>query len=156
MHGPSRRTTAGSVSWRALESGSCLTAHAMLRSVLVRPGQGRLSRTPEADETCPGGKQPGRAVVTAGPGGFLAHDGGALDEYPCRWQRWQGRGQIRAAALGGMEHGSLAIGGCTAAMAVLVAGRGAPPLDLSVGPRRPEAGDLRTAVRADAASISRA
>ena len=64
--------------------------------------------------------------------------------------------KIRSAALGGMEHGILAIGGCAAAMAVLVAGRGAPPLDLSVGPRRPEAGDLRTAIRADAACISRA
>jgi hypothetical protein len=72
------------VSWRALESGSCQTAHAMLRSVLVCPGQDRASQTPEADETCPGGKQPGRAVVTADFGGFLAHDGGALDEYPCR------------------------------------------------------------------------
>jgi hypothetical protein len=64
--------------------------------------------------------------------------------------------KIRAAALGGMEHGILAIGDYAAAMAVLVSGRSAPPLDLSVGPRRPEAGDLRTAVGADAASISRA
>jgi hypothetical protein len=52
MHGRIMRTTAGSVSWRPLESGSCQTAQAMLRSVLVRPGQDRLFRTPEADETC--------------------------------------------------------------------------------------------------------
>ncbi len=57
------------------------TAQAMLRSVLVRAGQDLPSGTLEAAETCPGGEEPGRAVVAAGFGGFLPHGGGALDEY---------------------------------------------------------------------------
>ena len=36
------------------------------------------------------------------------------------------------AALGGLEHGVLAIGGCAAAIAVLVSGRGQPPMDFTL------------------------
>jgi hypothetical protein len=36
------------------------------------------------------------------------------------------------AALGGLEHGVLAIGGCAAAIAVLASGRGQPPMDFTV------------------------
>ena len=36
------------------------------------------------------------------------------------------------AALGGLEHGVLAIGGCAAAIAVLVSGRGQPPMDFTI------------------------
>jgi hypothetical protein len=47
---------------RALEIGSYPTAWAMLhrlRSVLVRPGRGRLTGTVEVDETYIGGEEPG-------------------------------------------------------------------------------------------------
>ena len=49
---------------RALEMGSYQTAWAMLhrlRSVLVRPGRERLTRTVEVDETYIGGEEPGLA-----------------------------------------------------------------------------------------------
>ena len=74
-----------------------------------------------------------RAVVAAGFGGFLAHGGGALDHYALRAAgAEEDEAKARVAALGGLEHGVLAIGGCAAAIAVLVSGRGQPPMDFTV------------------------
>jgi len=39
---------------------------------------------------------------------------------------------VRVAGLAGMEHGVLAIGGCAAAIAVLVSGAGNPPADFTI------------------------
>jgi hypothetical protein len=66
-----------------------------------------------------------RAVVAAGFGGFLAHGGGALDQYALEAAgAGEADAKARVAALGGMEHGVLAIGGCAAAIILLAAGRG--------------------------------
>lgn len=74
-----------------------------------------------------------RAVVAAGFGGFLAHGGGALDQYALQAAGAdEGEAKARVAALGGLEHGVLAIGGCSAAIAVLVSGRGQPPADFTL------------------------
>ena len=74
-----------------------------------------------------------RAVVAAGFGGFLAHGGGALDQYALQAAGAQeDEAKARVAALGGLEHGVLAIGGCAAAIAVLVSGRGQPPMDFTL------------------------
>jgi hypothetical protein len=74
-----------------------------------------------------------RAVVAAGFGGFLAHGGGALDQYALQAAgAEEDEAKARVAALGGLEHGVLAIGGCAAAIAVLVSGRGQPPLDFAL------------------------
>ena len=74
-----------------------------------------------------------RAVVAAGFGGFLAHGGGALDQYALQAAgAEEDEAKARVAALGGLEHGVLAIVGCAAAIAVLVSGRGQPPMDFTV------------------------
>src|SRR5580704_17490913 len=74
-----------------------------------------------------------RAVVAAGFGGFLAHGGGALDQYAHQAAgAEEDEAKARVAALGGLEHGVLAIGGCAAAIAVLVSGRGQPPIDFTL------------------------
>jgi hypothetical protein len=74
-----------------------------------------------------------RAVVAAGFGGFLAHGGGALDRYALQAAgAEEDEAKVRVAALGGMEHGVLAIGGCAAAIAVLASGRGQPALDFTL------------------------
>ena len=74
-----------------------------------------------------------RAVVAAGFGGFLAHGGGALDQYVLQAAGAdEDEAKARVAALGGLEHGVLAIGGCAAAIAVLASGRGQPPMDFAV------------------------
>ena len=74
-----------------------------------------------------------RAVVAAGFGGFLAHGGGALDQYALQAAGTdEDEAKTRVAALGGLEHGVLAIGGCAAAIAVLASGRGQPPTDFTV------------------------
>ena len=74
-----------------------------------------------------------RAVVAAGFGGFLAHGGGALDKYALQAAGAdEGEAKARVAALGGLEHGVLAIGGCAAAIAELVSGRAQPPMDFTV------------------------
>ena len=74
-----------------------------------------------------------RAVVAAGFGGFLAHGGGALDQYALQAAGAdEDEAKARVAALGGLEHGVLAIGGTAAAIAVLVTGRGAPPADFTL------------------------
>jgi uncharacterized membrane protein YbhN (UPF0104 family) len=73
------------------------------------------------------------AVVAAGFGGFLAHGGGALDQYALQAAGAdEQESKIRVAGLAGLEHGVLAIGGCGAAIAVLASGRGAPPLDFTL------------------------
>jgi hypothetical protein len=74
-----------------------------------------------------------RAVVAAGFGGFLAHGGGALDQYALQAAGAdEDEAKARVAALGGLEHGVLAIGGCAAAIAVLVSGGSQPPMDFTV------------------------
>ena len=74
-----------------------------------------------------------RAVVAAGFGGFLAHGGGALDQYALQAAgAEEADAKARVAALGGMEHGVLAIGGCAAAIIVLATGRGQPALDFTL------------------------
>ena len=53
-----------------------------------------------------------RAVVAAGFGGFLAHGGGSLDQYALRAAgTGEDEAKARVAALGGLEHGVLSIGG---------------------------------------------
>jgi hypothetical protein len=74
-----------------------------------------------------------RAVVAAGFGGFLAHGGGALDQYALEAAgAEEADAKTRVAALAGMEHGVLAIGGCAAAIILLATGRGQPPLDFTL------------------------
>ena len=74
-----------------------------------------------------------RAVVAAGFGGFLAHGGGTLDQYALQAAgEDEDEAKARVAALGGLEHGVLAIGGCAVAIAVLVSGRGQPPMDFTL------------------------
>jgi hypothetical protein len=74
-----------------------------------------------------------RAVVAAGFGGFLAHGGGALDQYALQAAgAEEADAKARVAALGGMEHGVLAIGGCAAAIILLATGHGQPPLDFTL------------------------
>jgi hypothetical protein len=68
-----------------------------------------------------------RAVAAAGFGGHLALGGSVLDQYAleaagaCREEA-----KVRAAGLGGLEQGVLAIGGCVTAIAVLSLGLGRP------------------------------
>jgi hypothetical protein len=67
------------------------------------------------------------AVVAAGFGGFLAYAGGALDQYALQSAGAdKSEARVRAAALSGMEHGVLAIGGCGTSIVVLVAGLSKP------------------------------
>jgi hypothetical protein len=74
-----------------------------------------------------------RAVVAAGFGGFLAHGGGALDEYALEAAGAEEQeAKARVAGLGGLEHGVLAVGGTVAAIAVLAAGRSQPPMDFTL------------------------
>jgi uncharacterized membrane protein YbhN (UPF0104 family) len=71
-----------------------------------------------------------RAVVAAGFGGFIAHGGGALDQYALEAAgEDEEEAKARVAGLAGLEHGVLAIGGTAAAIAVLALGRSQPPLD---------------------------
>jgi hypothetical protein len=73
------------------------------------------------------------AVVAAGFGGFLAHGGGALDRYALEAAGAEGgEARARVAGLGGLEYGVLAIGGCGAAVVLLVSGLGAPPADFTL------------------------
>jgi hypothetical protein len=73
------------------------------------------------------------AVVAAGFGGFLAHGGGALDKYALEAAGAdENEAKARAAGLGGLEYGVLAIGGCGAAIVIMVSGMAAPPADFTV------------------------
>jgi uncharacterized membrane protein YbhN (UPF0104 family) len=74
-----------------------------------------------------------RAVVAAGFGGFLAHGGGALDQYALEAAGAdKGDAKARVTALAGLEHGVLSILGCGAAIAVLASGRSQPPADFTI------------------------
>ena len=74
-----------------------------------------------------------RTVVTTGFGGFLAHGGGALDRYALEAAgAEQDQAKVRVAALAGLEHGILALGGTGCAIAVLLSGSGQPPMDFSL------------------------
>ena len=74
-----------------------------------------------------------RAVSLAGFGGFLAHGATALDVAALRAGGADERDTaVRVSAFGGLEYGVMAIGGCGAAIAVLVLGlhRPAPSFTL--------------------------
>jgi hypothetical protein len=74
-----------------------------------------------------------RAVVTAGFGGFLAHGGAALDSYALESAGADERdAKVRVGCLAGMEHGVLGLIGNGAAIAILVMGLSAPPLDFTL------------------------
>jgi hypothetical protein len=69
-----------------------------------------------------------RAVSLAGFGGFLAHGATALDVAALRAGGADQRATaVRTSAFGGLEYGVMAIGGCGAAIAVLVLGLHRPP-----------------------------
>jgi hypothetical protein len=74
-----------------------------------------------------------RTIVAAGFGGFLSHGGPALDTYALEAAGASKRdASVRVTGLAGLEHGVLSIGGTAAAIVVLAAGRGAPPLDFTL------------------------
>jgi uncharacterized membrane protein YbhN (UPF0104 family) len=67
------------------------------------------------------------AVVAAGFGGLLAHGWGALDKKALKVAGAdEYNAKARATGLAGLELAVLALGGCGAAIAVLVSGLGAP------------------------------
>jgi hypothetical protein len=73
------------------------------------------------------------AVVAAGFSGFLAYNGGALDAYALRSAGVEeADARARAAALAGLEHGVLAIGGTVTAIIVLVGGLSEPSLSYTL------------------------
>jgi uncharacterized membrane protein YbhN (UPF0104 family) len=74
-----------------------------------------------------------RAVVAAGFGGFIAHGGGALDQYALEASGAdEEEAKARTAGLAGLEHGVLSIGATAAAIAVLALGHSQPPLDFTL------------------------
>ena len=74
-----------------------------------------------------------RAVVAAGFGGFIAHGGGALDQYALEAAGAdEQEAKARVSGLAGLEHGVLAVGGTATAIAVLALGRSLPPMDFSI------------------------
>ncbi len=73
------------------------------------------------------------AVVAAGFGGLLAHGWGALDKKALKVAGADEHdAKTRATGLAGLELAVLALGGCGAAIAVLVSGLGAPPPDFTL------------------------
>src|SRR6266536_3510050 len=73
------------------------------------------------------------AVVAAGFGGLLAHGWGALDKKALKVAGADEHdAKTRATGLDGLELAVLALGGCGAAIAVLVSGLGAPPPDFTL------------------------
>lgn len=67
------------------------------------------------------------AVTVVGFGGFLAHGGGKIDQLALEAAGAdQADARARVAALAGLEQGTLAIGGCATAIAVLAAGADIP------------------------------
>jgi uncharacterized membrane protein YbhN (UPF0104 family) len=73
------------------------------------------------------------AVVIAGFGGFLAHGGGALDEFVMRAAGGSKReAKVRVTLLAGLEHGMLAVPCTVAAIVLIVSGRHKPGFDFSI------------------------
>src|ERR1700759_5368606 len=73
------------------------------------------------------------AVVAAGFGGLLAHGWGALDKKALKVAGADEHdAKARTTGLAGLEFAVLALGGCGAAIAVLVSGLGAPPAEFSL------------------------
>jgi hypothetical protein len=67
------------------------------------------------------------AVAAAGFGGVLAQNGGNLDHYALQAAGAdEAEARLRVAALGGLEYGGMAIGGCVAAIVVLALGPDVP------------------------------
>jgi uncharacterized membrane protein YbhN (UPF0104 family) len=72
------------------------------------------------------------AVVMAGFSGFFAYRGRTPDDLALQKAGADPRESfVRAATLGGMEQGILALFGCTASLVVLVRGPGLPPADVT-------------------------
>ncbi|HEY3529125.1 MAG TPA: hypothetical protein VGK78_08235 [Nocardioides sp.] len=72
-------------------------------------------------------------VVLAGFGGFVAHGATQVDVAAARAAGADSRqAAVRASALGGLEYGVLALGGCGAAIAVLVLGFPEPTPDFTM------------------------
>lgn len=70
-----------------------------------------------------------RAVVTAGYGGLFAHRGTSPDDLVLQHVGASKRESVvRAGALGGVEQGTVALGGCVASIYALGRGLSAPPL----------------------------
>lgn len=71
------------------------------------------------------------AIVTAGFGGFVARGGAAVDRFAMEAAGTSEReAKVRVAGLDSLEHVPIALGGCAAAIAILVRGAdGHPPLD---------------------------
>jgi uncharacterized membrane protein YbhN (UPF0104 family) len=73
------------------------------------------------------------AVVIAGFGGFLAHGGGALDEFVMRAAGGSKReAKVRVTLLAGLEHGMLAVPCTIAALVLISTGRHKPGFDFSI------------------------
>jgi uncharacterized membrane protein YbhN (UPF0104 family) len=73
------------------------------------------------------------AVVVAGFGGFLAHGGGALDEFVMRAAGASKReAKVRVTLLAGLEHGLLAVPCTVAAIVLIASGRHKPGFDFSI------------------------
>lgn len=72
------------------------------------------------------------AVIASGFGGFLAHGGGALDEYALKAEgAGQREASARVAALGGLEHGGMPWIVCPTAIFLLIEGASKPPGDFT-------------------------
>ena len=73
------------------------------------------------------------SVVLAGFGGFVAHGATQVDVAAVRAAGADARqAAVRSSALGGLEYGVLALGGCGAAIAVLVLGLAGPTPDFTL------------------------
>jgi hypothetical protein len=74
-----------------------------------------------------------RAVVAAGFGGFFAHGGSALDQYALEGAgAGEREAKVRVAALGGFEHGALALLVTGAAAVTFATGKTTPGLDFRI------------------------
>lgn len=72
------------------------------------------------------------AVIASGFGGFVAHGGGALDEYALKAEGASEReASARVAAIGGLEHGGMPWIVCPTAIFLLIVGATEPPFDFT-------------------------
>jgi hypothetical protein len=73
------------------------------------------------------------AVIASGFGGFLAHGGGALDEYALKAEgAGEREASARVAAIGGLEHGGMPWIVCPTAIFLLIVGATEPPFDFTL------------------------
>ncbi|MGH3001307.1 MAG: hypothetical protein ACRDM1_01310, partial [Gaiellaceae bacterium] len=109
--------------WLVASLGGMLIAFAGYR--LAYEGISRVGGGPKLS------RRQRSAVVIAGFGGFVARGGSEIDKYAME-SAGAGRreAKVRVAGLDSLEHVPIALGGCAAAIALLVAGRhDHPPLD---------------------------